>query len=356
MEKILNKIYYNPQSAGSFSGVEALFRAAKEKGLKKITRKEVRDWLKKQEVYSLHQPARRNFQRNRVIVGGKDYQFQADLVDLRSLSEFNDGYTFLLTCIDILSKYGWAIPIKQKTGPQITAAFDKIVKSGRKPKILQTDKGSEFLNRIFLNYLKKKSIRFFQTHSEAKASVIERFNRTIKGRMWKYFTYKNTHRYIDVLPDLLKAYNNSYHRSIQMKPSQVKKVNENLVWHTLYGRTVAKPIRFKFSVGDKVRISKAKKTFNKGYKANWSIEIFIVSERLKRHPPVYRLKDQQGEVIEGVFYEPELQEVEKEDDVYQVERIIKKRTRKGKIEYLVKWRGYPEKFNSYVSVKDLKSL
>ena len=356
MEKVLNKIYYNLQDAGSFSGVDALLRAAKEKGLKKITRKQVQNWLKKQEVYSLHQPARRHFPRNRVIVGGKDAQFQADLVDLSSLSKFNDGYTFLLTCIDILSKYAWAIPLKQKTGSQITEAFAKIFKSGRKPKILQSDKGTEFLNRTFLKYLKDKNIRFFQTHSEMKASVIERFNRTIKTKMWKYFTYKNTHRYIDILPDLLKSYNNSFHRSIQMKPSQVTKANENIVWHTLYGKTISKPIHYKFSVGDQVRISKTKKTFYKGYKANWSIEMFVVSERLPRRPPVYRLKDQQGEAIEGVFYEPELQEVEKEDDVYQVDYVVKKRTRKRKVEYLVKWKGYPDKFNSWVPANDLKDI
>ena len=353
---MLNNIYYSPENAGSFSGVEALFRAVKERGLKKITRKQVRNWLKKQEVYTLHQSSRRNFPRNKVIVGGKDAQFQADLVDVRSLSKFNDGYTFLLTCIDILSKYGWAIPIKQKTGPQIAAAFGKIVKSGRKPKILQTDKGKEFLNRTFLNYLKEKNIRFFQTHSEAKASIVERFNRTLKSKMWKYFTFKNTHRYIDILPDLLKSYNNTFHRSIQMKPSQVNKSNEDVVWHTLYGRTVSKPVRYKFHVGSKVRISKTKKTFDKGYKANWSMEIFVVSERLPRQPPVYRLKDMQGEPIEGVFYEPELQEVEKEDEVYQVEKTLKKRKRKGKVEYLVHWRGWPDKFNSWVAASDLKRL
>ena len=304
MEKVLSQIYYNLQEAGSFSGIDALLRAAKEQGLKKIKRKQVQNWLKQQEVYTLHKPARRQFQRNRVIVGGKDDQFQVDLVDLSSLSKYNDGYTFLLTCIDILSKYGWAIPMKHKTGPEITEAFSQIVKSGRQPKILQTDKGTEFLNVTFQNYLRKKNIRFFTTHSEMKSSVVERFNRTIKTKMWKYFTYKNTWRYVDVLPDLIKSYNHSFQRSIQMKPNEVTAKNESTVWHTLYGKIISKPVRYKFHVGDQVRISKTKRTFDKGYIPNWMTEIFLVSERLPRKLPVYRLKDQLGEVLEGLFYEP----------------------------------------------------
>ena len=94
---------------------------------------------------------------------------------------------------------------------------------------------------------------------------------------------------------------------------------------------------------------KLKRTFEKGYTPNWSIEIFIVSERVPRNPPVYRLKDQQDEPVEGVFYEQEIQKVKKEDDVYKIEHIVKRRKRKGKVEYLVKWQGFPTKFNSWLA-------
>jgi hypothetical protein len=278
-------------------------------------------------------------------------------VDLSSLSRYNKGYKYWLTCIDVLSKYGWAIPLKTKSGKEITDAFAKILKSGRIPKKLQTDKGTEFLNRIFQSYLRSKDIHFFTTHSEIKCGAIERFNRTLKAKLFKYFTYKNTHQYIDILPDLLKSYNNSFHRSIRMKPIEVNKKNEDVVWHTLYGRSISAPVRFTFQVGDQVRISKAKGIFDKGYKANWSIEIFTIAERLPRQPPVYRIKDQQGEVIEGVFYEQELQHVEKEDDVYQIEHVLKKRKLKGGVaEVFVKWRGYPDKFNSWVPATEVQKL
>ena len=151
MEAELQKIYYDLGNGASFSGPDALYRALKLKGFKKVKHKQIEDWLQKQETYSIHKPV---FPKNRVIVSGKDDQFQADLIDLSSLSRFNKGYKYWLTCIDVLSKYGWAIPLKTKTGREITDAFAKILKSGRKPKKLQTDKGTEFLNRIFHAYFK----------------------------------------------------------------------------------------------------------------------------------------------------------------------------------------------------------
>jgi len=171
----LNNIYYNPQSQGSFSGPEGVFRAAREQGHKKINRKQVKDWLKKQETYTRHRPARRRYPTNRVIVGGKDDQFQADLVDLSSLSKYNKGYHYILTVIDILSKFAFVIPLKHKSGKELTKAFMTIFKSGRIPSKIQTDKGTEFLNRHLQDYFRKKKVHFFTTNSEAKASVIERW-------------------------------------------------------------------------------------------------------------------------------------------------------------------------------------
>ena len=262
----------------------------------------------------------------------------------------------MLTCIDVFSKYAWAIPLKSKTGKDLVEAFKQILKSCRKPKHLQTDKGSEFLNRIFQQFLRKNDIHFFTTHSEPKAQVCERFNRTLKTKMWKYFTFKNTLCYVDVLPSLLNSYNQAKHRSIRMQSSQVTKSNENQVWNNLYGSLVRRPVHFKFQINDSVRISKVKRTFEKGYLPNWTEEIFTITERIPRQPPVYRLKDYSGELLEGVFYEAELQKVEKVDDVYLIEKVLNQRTRIGKKEYYVKWKGYPDKFNSWVDANHLKAL
>ena len=354
-EKV-SSIYLDPSQPASFGGLDAVYRAVKEKGKSKISRKQVQDWLSQQDVYTLHKPARRHYQRSRVIVPAIDAQFQADLVDVQNLSRFNKGYKYLLTCKGIFSKYAWVVPLKTKQGQELVKAFQTILLSGRKPNKLHTDQGTEFLNRVFQKFLRENNIDFFTVNSGLKASVVERFNRTFKNKMYKYFTAKNTLTYIDVLPKLVKSNNNTYHRSIKMKPSQVTKSNEAKVWDTLYGNDVDKRVRYKFQVGDRVRISKVKRMFEKSYLPNYTEEMFTIYQRFARQVPVYKLKDDAGEILDGTLYEAELQKVIKEDDVYRVENVLRKRKRKGVVEYFVKWKGYPVKFNSWVAEKDILKL
>jgi len=130
------------------------------------------------------------------------------------------------------------VPLKTKQGKELVKAFQTILASGRKPLKLQTDQGTEFLNRVFQKFLRENKIEFLTVKFELKASVVERFNRTVKNKMYKYFTAKNTLTYIDVLPQLVRSYNNTYHRSIKMKPSHVTKASEAKVSDTLCGSDV----------------------------------------------------------------------------------------------------------------------
>ncbi|GBN67375.1 Putative uncharacterized transposon-derived protein F54H12.3 [Araneus ventricosus] len=344
----LEAAYENPEHPGSYGGVEALFRATNGA----FTRGEIKNWLAKKESYTLHKTVRRKFKKNRVLVSQMNQQFQADLVDMQSLSEYNEGYNYLLTCICILSKYAWSIPIKNKNAKEILSAF-KIIFAERKPIKLQTDKGKEFLNKLFQNYLKKMKIKFFVTNNNTKASIIERFNRTLKTKMWKYFTENNTKKYIDIIDKLMLSYNNTWHRSIQMTPTSVTFENQSQAWKNLYTEKKTKLTKPKFKVGDTVRISKEKLLFEKGYEQNWTLEIFTIDQVLLRNPVVYKLKDLSSELIQGSFYEQELQKVT-DSGYYPVEKILRTRKREGKLEYLVKFQGYPEKFNSWVH--DMKLL
>ena len=158
----------------------------------------------------------------------------------------------------MLSKYAWVEPLKTKSGENLVKAIERILKKGRKPEKLHSDKGTEFTNKLFQTFLRKKKISFFTTYNETKASIVERFNRTLKGKMWKYFTANNTLKYVDVLQKLVRSYNNSRHRSIGMRPSDVNHANESIAWERLYGDEASKLVKYKFSVGDQVRISKAR--------------------------------------------------------------------------------------------------
>ena len=346
LDKTLRRLYYDPDSPAAYSGVNSLWRAVRDQGISKA---QVTAWLSGESTYTLHRPARRHFQRNRVIVGGIDSQWQADLVDMQSLAKHNDGYRYLLTCIDVFSKYAWVVPIRTKTGVQLIDAFRTLFATGRQPLYLQTDEGTEFLNKGFQQFLQRNDVFYFHTWNETKASVVERFNRTFKGRMYKYFTAQNTRRYIDVVQALVTGYNKAYHRSIGRAPTQVTVDQQDVIRQRLYGGVSPPQKPDRFQVGDQVRISKVKGLFEKAYLPNWSTEIFRVKERHRRRPVVYTLEDLNGEVLAGTFYEVELQHVTTTpEDVYQVEEILKTEHRRGKPFHWVKWLGWPSSFNSWI--------
>ena len=208
----LSDYYFDTKSPVAFTSPLALYREAN-KSYPSLTFRQVKTWLQSKDTYTFHKPVRYNFLRNRLILIRIDDQWQADLVDHSSLAHFNKGYKFLLTCVDIFFKFAWVVPLKNKSGETLVNGFQSILDLGRSTEKLQTDKGTEFLNRNFHSFLKQKNIHFFTTNSELKASVVEHFNRTSKTRMWKYFTAKNTCVYIDILQDIVHVYNDSYHRT-----------------------------------------------------------------------------------------------------------------------------------------------
>ena len=294
----------------------------------------------------LHKPVKRKFKKRRVLVNGIDKIWAADLVDMQAFSKFNHGIKYLLAVIDVFSKYGWLIPLKDKTGKSVASALKTISKE-KKPEKMWVDKGKEFYNKDV-----KELIELYSTENEEKSSVVERWIRTMKENVWKYFTDNNTNVYIDILPDLVKDYNNTKHSSIKMTPVEAsEKKNEFKVWKTLYpNRLDILDINPKFSVGDKVRISKKKELFEKGYTTSWTEEIFTITKIKRTSPITYKIADLNGEEIDGTFYEPELQKTSQK--LFRIEKVIEK----GKNKSLVKWKGYSNDFNSWVDNKDIVNL
>lgn len=292
----------------------------------------------------LHKPVIHKFKKRKVFARGVDKIWGADLVDIRSFSKFNQGVQYLLMLIDVFSKYGWIQPLNNKTGVEVANALKRVFKD-RKPEQLWVDKGTEFYNRHV-----QSIVTLYSTENEEKSSIVERWNRTIKEKMFKYFSANSTRKYIDVLQNMVKNYNETVHSSIKMTPIEAsKKENENRVWINLYG--FPKPGQEpKFSVGDKVRITKKKKTFEKGYTPRWTEEVFEITEVQYTNPPTYKLKDWKGEKIIGSFYELELQKTRQ--DMFRIEKVLRKKGNK----MLVKWLGYPDSFNSWIDSKHVIAL
>ena len=192
----------------------------------------------------------------------------------------------MLNVIDVFSKYAWSIPMKNKTGETTLESLRKIQReSGRIPKHLWVDKGLEFYNKYVTGWLKQNNIIRYSTYSEHKSAVVERFNRTLKELMWKRFTAENTRNWIDMLDTLMHKYNNRIHSTIGMTPVRASQQgNESKVLENIVAKTrsvlTKKP---KFKVGDKVRISRTKTTFEKGYLPNWSEELYVIDNSAENY-------------------------------------------------------------------------
>ena len=223
---------------------------------------------------------------------------------MQQLKSYNHGFRYILNVIDVFSKFVWSVPIKDKTGKTITNTFQSIVKtSKRKPNKLWVDNASEFYNNVFKKWLVENEIKMYSTFNEGKAVVIERFNRTLKNKMYKYFTANNTYKYVDVLPDLINEYNNHKHSTIKMTPTEASmKYNEKVIQNDVYSIHDKTIYKSKFKVGDRVRISKYKRTlFDKGYTPNWSEEVFVIVGIQHTNPTTYIIKDYNNEIMREVF-------------------------------------------------------
>ena len=310
------------------------------------------DWSQ-QLAEELHKPITRNFRKRRVISYGVDKIWAADLIEMQKYSKWNKGVKHLLTVIDVFSKYGWIVALKDKKTESVSLAFDLIFeKSKRKPEKLWTDKGSESISKHFKDFLKKNNIKLYHTENEEKSSIVERWNKTMKNKMWKMFSANNNTVFWDKLDKLVDDYNNTVHSNIEMTPTEAsKKENEKQVFANLYGDLIyLKPKKPKFSIGDKVRLSKYKRrVFDKGYTPNWTEEVFVVDKVVLTKPVTYHIVDLLSEKVEGSFYEKELQKAKQQP--FRIEKVVRRDNKKKKA--LVKWKGYSDKFNSWVSFKDL---
>ena len=298
----------------------------------------------------LNKPVINKFERKKNIVNHIDEIHSCDLVDMVKYSKVNKGYKYIFTNIDIFSKYAFAFPLKTKTIKDIKPCFEKIFKE-KKPKYIWSDQESSFFSKEMLKFFENNNVKAYHTHSNLKAVVIERFNRSLRELMMKAFVKNNNTVWYNILPELIKTYNNRYHRTIKMKPIDVNKKNEKLIKNTVYNYDITNKIP-KFKINDLVRISlKRRELFDKPTgNIKWSEELFKVYKINKANVITYQIKDMNDEIIKGVFYEKELQKTRNTSNEYIIEKILKTKAN----QMYVKWRGYNNNFNSWVNKYDIK--
>lgn len=300
--------------------------------------------VKQRVVDELHKSARRNFQRRKTIIKGYGDLWQIDLAEMQPYARENRGYRYIFVVIDCYSKYVWTRPLKNKTAREISEAMKEVLKDAYyAPKHIQSDHGTEFYNRYFAKLMEKYGINHYSTYSTKKAAIVERVIRTLKNWLYKKFSFRGKYKWLDILPEITKLYNNTKHRTIGMKPVDVTRQTQI----SAYSQPKVVPLKFKYHAGDIVRVSRYKGVFDKGYTANWSTELFKIVKVNATNPPTYLLEDMNNQPIKGSFYEVELQKT-KNPDIYLVEKIL--RRRKNKI--YVKWLGLSNEFNSWIDATD----
>ncbi|KAH7714306.1 hypothetical protein AAVH_18325 [Aphelenchoides avenae] len=350
-------VYYSLDSPACFAGVDAVFAEAQRQA-PAITRDDVRAWLAAQRTYTLYRPLKRRFKRLRTVPTGLNTDWQADLNVLTKLKDDNDGYRYLLVCVDVLSRKMFAEPVLKKDAAHMRAAFDAIFeRAGTRPWRLYTDSGTEFESAAMRRYFDSKDILKYHSSPQRAlhAAVAERANRTIKDRLYKYFSEYNTRRWTNAIQHIVDAINRSVCRVTRMRPVDVTEQNAPRLRAAVYGDPFAREqrpprARPRFTVGDHVRVQENKLAFAK-FLNTFTDKIFIVTavER-KQDLYVYRLNDGLGRELPGRFYEHDLvKTVPPPQTTTRVATIIgQPRVRDGRRQVRVRWVGHEPEFDEWI--------
>ena len=297
----LKKFYLDPKFPGSYSGAYKFYQEVKNIH-PKVTLKKVNEFLKSQDAYTLHKRTRKPKFRRTLVFKPRDL-WQIDLLDMQKYSKENDGYRYICVIIDCFSRYVWVKPLKNKTGKATVKALALLLMNER-PKLIQADQGTEFFNRDVKRMLEAFGPKLYHTYTDKKAAIVERVQRTLRGRLGRLFTKRGNFKWIDKIDDIVTAYNNTHHSSIKMKPADVDEEHiANIFFNSL--SNLKKTI--KFSNGDRVRILIKKNQFAKEFEKSWSEEIFKIKRIQNTNPITYLIEDLDGEDIIGGFYTEELQ-------------------------------------------------
>jgi len=313
----------------------------------------------KNKTRTRYRPVRKRFQRNPYSVTNIDDVWECDLVEVQGLSKYNDGVRYLLTVIDVFFKFLHIVPLSSKKGKTVTTAFQSIFKDQkylrrirRRPVWVRTDKGEEFLNRSFQDMLRREGIRFQNCKNpNVECSVVERAHRTIRDKLYKYFTYKNMYRFVGVFPDFVIGYNSTVHSTTGMPPALVTDSDVLAIWKKMKEKRsrihIARP---KVHVVQHVRISRENDICQRrrAESHHGDISNYQGNRRTPRH--VYELEDLNGKVIEGQFYGEKLTPVRNlKRTQFQIGKILRTRVRRGIREYLVRRKGYRPDFDSWIN-------
>lgn len=377
VDALLDPLYKDVQSSACFTSTEPLLRVAKTVN-GALSRADVQRYLHRQRMYTLHRHVVRRFHRLATIASGLHTHWQADLADMQRLRRWNRGFGYLLVCIDILSRQLYVEAVRSKRSADMITAFKAVFKRcGYMPWHVMTDAGKEFTARSVQEYFKEHEIQQHCMHTSPlwHAGMAERANRTIKERLYRYFTHRGERCWLRAIQPIVRAINATPNKSIfGMRPCDVTFANAEqlrraIAEHAQQERTKAARKFPTFKVGDEVRVEKQRHVFRKGYLPTYSDEVYTIT-RVRRAPPptTYRLQNpMDGKQLDGWFYSNQLclvldtdryqggderrasKSKQNESNIYEIDSILKRRVdADGKECCLVSWKGFSHKYDSWI--------
>lgn len=352
--------YVTPGDPSAFGGVTLL------SNLHNISQEKAKDIVAGIDSYTRHREFKKPKVYNPYFIREQRQQIQCDLIDMQQLANHNDQIKYLLIFIDSFTRKVWVSVLKNKTGQHVANAFKRWFSrpeiGGFRPRQIFCDRGTELKNEHVRNVLRQKRVPMIHPNSHIKAAIVERANRSLQNIIYKYMTERETFRYIDKLPDLVKTYNTRPHRSIDHlspneaeRPENAARVLQAQEKHFDESRLASNRQKaVKYRIGNIVRIARLPDRFKRGYQEQANQEYFTIQRISQTMPiPMYFLQSMNtNEIIRGGFYANEITLV-KPDSVYKVERVLRRRRRNGQRQFYVKWLHFGAQHNSWINENDL---
>lgn len=353
----LNSIYYSPKHVAGFSSLGVMYNYIKHHGKFNISKSDVEEYLRKQELYTTHISKHKPKFWNKIVVPFERYMYDFDSGYLKS----GDKTGFFVVGIDAFSRKMEARGVKDLKATTVSKAVEDIINTMGVPMKIRFDKGKEYANSIVNNMLAKKKIDVLYAYPPRKSQLAERVIRTIKSSLYKRMQHKGSKKWVHFLPDVVKVYNKRVHRSIGMAPNKVTSDTEEELWFKNKHEAFADqppPTKYKFAVNDSVRLKLPKGLYSKDYDEKFSAQVYyIVSRHAPQNINRYKVKNAQNELLPQTYSENELVKVIVDRDTeYRIEKELRRKVINGIVHVSVKWFGYSSKFNSWIPVTDLRKL
>ena len=356
------KLYYDSSSGAYLAGSAAiLFNEYKSQKLKPpIKLDDVKKYLSAQSTYTIHRKALYKVKTNPIYTRFIGDVVAIDLAEMGAFSKDNSGYNYIFCAIDTFSKKGYAYPLVEKTAKECLKVLEKLLSEfNYRVFNLCADNGNEF-KAVFDKFCVKKGINLYRVQGHQKNAIAERFIRTLKEKIWRYFRLKGVAKWDSILPKIVDSYNDTPHSSIKMRPKDVDNANSHIVFNTLFPNAVVKK-KPKLSLGDIVKFSKTFKTMQKSYEGRYSLSSYRIKD-IKYPPggdlPMYRLEEAySGKAFDGTrpywWYEQDLQKVDKKTyasaaTMYDID-VIKSKGKHSLIQFL----DYPDDKQEWVLTSSL---